>query len=358
VWFAVLFELEVRGFTEDEELMSVDVSVRRGVAEVLNVGVQFVGKVINSHLLRHVVPFGPSTPMAQIRGAGSRTMTDTDLAWIDELLWLNGCNGVGLSLDDISVALRRERGVDVSAAALSRTFAQAALTKKRAQPRHYYKYTPENIEYYRKYVQHIFTTYVETRSAHRLRYLDESSFQSHETGPDTYWGPQGIAFYPTNHGARGVTYSVLGITATCPRLDTGSNARAKSPVTFDVLKGTMDVDYFTQALGEWWRAGLIERGDVIVMDNGKAHSSGVEWETIVEFFEDVGVTMIRLPVYSPELSPIELVWNQIKARLRRRRQCSPDEFLDVLKAEIKSVTYEDIKNSTASIFDTLGYSVT
>jgi hypothetical protein len=73
-----------------------------------------------------VIPFGPSTPMAQIRGAGSRTLTDTDHAWIDELLWLNGCNGVGLSLDDISVALRRERGVDVSAATLSRTFAYAA----------------------------------------------------------------------------------------------------------------------------------------------------------------------------------------------------------------------------------------
>ena len=123
VCFAVLVELEVRGFTEDEELSSVDVSVRRGVAEVLDVGEQFVGKVISSHLMRHLV------------------------------------------------------------------------------------------------------------------------------------------------------------------------------------------------LGEWWRAGLIERGDVTVMNNGKAHFSGVEWETIVEFFEDVGVTMIRLPVYSPELSPIELVWNQIKARL-------------------------------------------
>jgi hypothetical protein len=183
VCFAVPVELEVRGFTEDEELSSVDVSVRRGVAEVLDVGVQFVDKVISSHLPRHVIPFGPSTPMAQIRGAGLRTLTDTDLALIDELFWLNSCNGVGLSLDDISVALRRERGVDVSVATLSRTFAQAALTKKRAQPRHYYKYTPENIEYYRKYVQHILTTYVETRSAHRLRYLDESSSSHTRRGP-------------------------------------------------------------------------------------------------------------------------------------------------------------------------------
>jgi hypothetical protein len=59
-----------------------------------------------------------------------------------------------------------------------------------------------------------------------------------------------------------------------------------------------------------------------------------------------------------ELSPIELVWNQNKARLRRRRQCSPAEFHDVLKAEIESVTYEDIKSTTASIFDTCGYSLT
>ncbi len=162
-------------------------------------------------------------------------MTETDFAWIDQLLWLNGSNGVGLSLDDISVALRRERGVDVSVATLSRTFAQAAVTKKRAQPRHHYKYTPENIERYRVYFEHIFTTYVQTRTVHRLRYLHESSFQSHETGPQKYWGPAGIAFFSSNHGARGVTYLVLGLTATCPRLDKRSNARAKPPVTYDVF---------------------------------------------------------------------------------------------------------------------------
>jgi hypothetical protein len=39
VWYAVLIELEVRGFTEDEELESIDLSVRRGVAEALDVGV-------------------------------------------------------------------------------------------------------------------------------------------------------------------------------------------------------------------------------------------------------------------------------------------------------------------------------
>ena len=43
VCFAGLVELEVRGFTVDEELPSLDVSVRRGVAEVLDVGEQFVG---------------------------------------------------------------------------------------------------------------------------------------------------------------------------------------------------------------------------------------------------------------------------------------------------------------------------
>jgi hypothetical protein len=52
--------------------------------------------------------------------------------------------------------------VNVSAATLSRTFAHAALTKKRAQPRHYYKYTPENIEYYRPYVHTSITSSLRT----------------------------------------------------------------------------------------------------------------------------------------------------------------------------------------------------
>ncbi len=57
----------------------------------------------------------------------------------------------------------------------------------------------------------------------------------------------------------------------------------------------------------------LKRGDVVVMDNLRAHyADGVETS-----IKAVGATVLYLPPYSPELNPIELTWSKLKAILRR-----------------------------------------
>jgi transposase len=57
----------------------------------------------------------------------------------------------------------------------------------------------------------------------------------------------------------------------------------------------------------------LRRGDVVVMDNLRAHyATGV-----VEAIEAVGGEVLFLPPYSPELNPIEHTWSKVKAILRK-----------------------------------------
>jgi len=48
------------------------------------------------------------------------------------------------------------------------------------------------------------------------------------------------------------------------------------------------------------------------MDNLNLHVT----DEVREAIEDAGATLIFLPTYSPELSPIELFWSKVKAILR------------------------------------------
>jgi transposase len=53
-------------------------------------------------------------------------------------------------------------------------------------------------------------------------------------------------------------------------------------------------------------------GDIVVMDNLGAHKGSGIRETI----EKCGATLLYLPPYSPDLSPIEQCWSKLKTALR------------------------------------------
>ena len=62
--------------------------------------------------------------------------------------------------------------------------------------------------------------------------------------------------------------------------------------------------------------GFLVEGDVLVLDNatihtGKANDAMVDW-----LWERHGIFVAFLPTWSPELNPIELVWNYLVQKLR------------------------------------------
>ncbi len=81
-----------------------------------------------------------------------------------------------------------------------------------------------------------------------------------------------------------------------------------APGVFDgAINGARFLAYVEQVL-----APTLRPGDIVVMDNLKAHKvKGVR-----KAIEGCGARVLYLPPYSPDLNPIELAFAKLKARLR------------------------------------------
>ena len=61
-------------------------------------------------------------------------------------------------------------------------------------------------------------------------------------------------------------------------------------------------------------APKLRKGDVLVMDNLRAHHN----PAVKQVARDFGLRLIYTPPYSPQFNPIELAWAFMKQRLRHR----------------------------------------
>ena len=62
--------------------------------------------------------------------------------------------------------------------------------------------------------------------------------------------------------------------------------------------------------------GFFHGGDILVLDNASIHSVGENSVLEDWLWMQFGVLVLFLPPRSPELNPIELVWNTMVQRLR------------------------------------------
>ena len=77
------------------------------------------------------------------------------------------------------------------------------------------------------------------------------------------------------------------------------------------LEGAVDLPAF-QAYVEQALVPQLHKGDVVVWDNLQAHKSAA----VVAAVQAAGAEVVRLPVYSPDLSPIEEMYSKLKGHLR------------------------------------------
>lgn len=90
-------------------------------------------------------------------------------------------------------------------------------------------------------------------------------------------------------------------------------------------------------------------GDMVVLDNLSSHKSA----RITEMVTACGAELRYLPVYSPDLNPIEKMWSKMKAILRRIKARTPDELDDAIKTALDSITPQDAEGW----FHSCGYSL-
>ncbi|OKH34391.1 transposase [Calothrix sp. HK-06] len=82
------------------------------------------------------------------------------------------------------------------------------------------------------------------------------------------------------------------------------------------------------------------KGACVVMDNCSVHL-GKEIEKLIE---DAGATLIYLPPYSPEFSPIENCWSKIKSILRRISARTYPDLAQAIEIAFNKVSLKDIRN--------------
>ena len=79
-------------------------------------------------------------------------------------------------------------------------------------------------------------------------------------------------------------------------------------------------------------------GDVVIWDNPKPHLS----EEAVEAIEAVGARVVRLPPWSPDLTPIEEMFSKVKDALRSAGKRTKEAVYEAIASALHDVTPEDI----------------
>ncbi len=138
---------------------------------------------------------------------------------------------------------------------------------------------------------------------------------------------------PRNYGQQTSIISAVGLSGPTA---TFTVEGAVDTVIFNV--------YLEQVLGP-----TIEVGDILILDNLSAHRASLI-ETVAA---ERGAQVMWLPPYSPDFSPIELMWSKIKTALRAAKARTRAELERALIAALKLVTADDC----AGWFSHCGYQV-
>jgi len=170
----------------------------------------------------------------------------------------------------------------------------------------------------------------------RLRFLDEAGATTVLTRlyARAVGGHRTIEAVPRNYGASTSMIATMGVS--------GMQAAM-------MIEGSVDTIVFNAYCEQVLRPTL-KAGDIIVLDNLRAHRAS----RIEEISEQCGAQVVWLPPYSPDFSPIELMWSKVKAYLKKLKARTQEELEKAIADALKTITTNDCLNW----FRHCGYKVT
>jgi transposase len=157
----------------------------------------------------------------------------------------------------------------------------------------------------------------------RLVFVDETGVNTAMT-PTYAWAPRGERAYASAPGA----WESFTLTAAVA-LD-----GVRAPLVF---QGSTNAPTFEAYVEEVLVPSLHE-GDVVVFDNLSAHLG----PAVVEAIEGAGASVLPLPPWSPDSTPIEDMYSKVKEFLRRIAARMKGDLYDAIGEALKEVTPEDI----------------
>ena len=157
----------------------------------------------------------------------------------------------------------------------------------------------------------------------RLIFVDETGVTTAMT-PAYAWAPRGERAYASAPGAwESVTViAAMGLEGVRAPLIIPGSANA---ATFE--------SYVEQVL-----VPALHEGDVVVFDNLSAHLG----PAVAEAIEEAGASVLPLPPYSPDYTPIEEMFSKVKEFLRRVAARAKGDLYNAIADALREVTDQDI----------------
>ena len=87
-------------------------------------------------------------------------------------------------------------------------------------------------------------------------------------------------------------------------------------------------------------SSVLEKGDVVVLDNLTSHKT----RKVQAAFAALGVEVLYLPPYSPDLNPIELCWSKFKSLLKQASARTYETLSEAISNALKKITAADTEN--------------
>jgi transposase len=103
-----------------------------------------------------------------------------------------------------------------------------------------------------------------------------------------------------------------------------------------MIEGAMDTATFVWYITEQL-APTLRPGQVVVLDNLSVHKAA----TIRQAIEARQCTLLFLPPYSPDFTPIEQAFSKIKAVLRRLGARTTEALWEAMRVAVEAITQED-----------------
>jgi transposase len=140
----------------------------------------------------------------------------------------------------------------------------------------------------------------------------------------------------------GTNITLTRLYARAPR---GERAFGKAPRNWDknlTLIASMSAEGATDgaAFAAYLKHFLVptlKEGQVVVMDNLQAHKS----RRVRELIESAGASVLFLPPYSPDFSPIEEAFSKIKAILRSLEARTQETLVEAISQALDAVSQGD-----------------
>jgi transposase len=109
-----------------------------------------------------------------------------------------------------------------------------------------------------------------------------------------------------------------------------------APMAFE---GAMTTEMFLAYL-EQCLCPTLQRGDIVVIDNCRVHTS----PRVREVIEKAGATLRYLPKYSPDFNPIEMVYSKFKEFLRTAETRTVAGLYRAIRSFLPSLSAQECAN--------------